>query len=278
VSEANPKKSQELSRWLVALVLIPPTLAVIFLTNKLFLLALTMVLGTLAWKEFSFNLLGRERRGLFILALTGFYCTILGASFFGADGQSAGLAASLILGGAYLMRVLAEENDKVSVNLLSRYCLGQIYLSFFLSFIMLIKQLDHGANWLFFIVLVTSLNDTAAFYVGSRLGGPKLYPKISPNKTISGFMGGCLVSFIVGGLSANFLPLQFNWFYLALLGLFLGVWGTFGDLFESSIKRAMGIKDTSNILKGHGGVWDRLDSLLFNLAPVYYFVNWLTQP
>ncbi|MDR1296232.1 MAG: phosphatidate cytidylyltransferase [Deltaproteobacteria bacterium] len=271
-------KSGELSRWVVALVLIPPTVATIFLSNKFFLLGWVALVGSLAWWEYWVNLLGRERRGLLAVCLAGFYAVMLGAAVMGPDGQLLGLVLSLSLGGAYFLHVLSPQNDRVSVNLVSRYALGQLYLSFLLSFVMSIKDLASGPQWLVFVILVTALNDTGAFYVGSRLKGPRLAPKISPNKTVSGLLGGCLTAALAAGLSVHYLPLSFSWRQLAALGLFLGLWGAFGDLFESAFKRAMGVKDTSNLLRGHGGFWDRLDSLLFNLPPVYFFVYWQNLP
>ncbi|MDR1545156.1 MAG: phosphatidate cytidylyltransferase [Deltaproteobacteria bacterium] len=268
---------QPAGRWLVAIVLIAPAVTAALWPNKLFILALTAALGTLAWREFSVNLLGRQLKGLFALALVGLYLTLAGAAFFGPDGQLAGLTVALALGGFYLMKILTPERGPAAVNLLGRYVMGQLYLSFLLSFALLVKQLDRGGYWLLFVMLVTALADTGAYYAGSRLQGPKLYPKISPKKTISGLLGGCLAAAASGALSANYLP-GHEWTTLAALGFFLGLWGTAGDLFESAVKRAMGLKDTSNILQGHGGVWDRLDSLLFNLPPVYFFVNYVTWP
>jgi phosphatidate cytidylyltransferase len=275
---AGRGKSSELSRWLVALCLLPPVAACVVIPNKLALLAAAAVLGGLAWREYAVNLLGRERAGLFALCLAGFLATLGGAAFFGSEGQTAGLMAALALGAAYLMYNLSPAGDKVSVNLIARYGLGQLYLSFCLSFVMLIKQLDHGANWLIFVILVTALGDTGAFYVGSRLKGPKLFPKVSPNKTISGLLGGCAASALAAALSKGYLPPVMGWGGLAGLGVFLALWGAFGDLFESAFKRAMGLKDTSALLKGHGGVWDRMDSILFNLPPVFFLVNWMTAP
>ncbi|MDR1677959.1 MAG: phosphatidate cytidylyltransferase [Deltaproteobacteria bacterium] len=278
MSLADRLKSGELSRWVVALFLIAPTLFCIFYSNKVYLLVLISVFGTLTWWEYCNNLLGKERVGLFTLAIIGFLSTMVGATFFGPEGQTLGLLICLALGACYFLYILSPTQDRISVNLISRYGLGHFYLTFSLSFIMLIKQFEQGAQWLLFIILITALNDTGAFYVGSRLKGPKLAPVISPNKTISGLMGGCLVAAVVGGLSKYYLPPTFDWRELAAMGLFLGLWGTFGDLFESAFKRAMGIKDTSNLLLGHGGFWDRLDSLLFNIPPVYFYVFWLTKP
>ena len=275
---SEDKKRGNLSRWLVALILIPPTAVAVAAPNKIFLLALVAIMGTLAWREFAVNLLGRERTGLLAMSLLGFYATLSGAAFWGADGQTAGLQLALALGAAYMMYSLAPEGDRISVNLVARYGLGHLYLTFCLSFILLIKQLDNGANWLFFVLAVTILSDTGAYYVGSRLGGPKLFPKVSPKKTVSGLLGGCLAAAGAAALSTTYLPPDLGPHRLAGLGFLLGLWGTFGDLFESCFKRAMGLKDSSTILKGHGGVWDRMDSLLFNMPPVYYLVNWMTAP
>lgn len=278
MAQVNQPKSKELSRWLVVLCLLPPAVACILVPNKLALLVLAAAFGGLAWREYAVNLLGRERAGLFVLCLAGFLATLCGAAFWGSDGQTAGLIVSLALGAAYLMHNLSPAGDKVSVNLIARYGLGQLYLTFCLSFIMLIKQLDHGANWIMLILVTTIASDTGAYYVGSRFKGPKLYPKVSPNKTVSGLLGGCLAAILAAELSRGYLPPILNFTELACLGLFLSLWGAFGDLFESAFKRAMGLKDTSTILKGHGGVWDRIDSLLFNLPPVYFLVNWMNTP
>jgi phosphatidate cytidylyltransferase len=83
---------------------------------------------------------------------------------------------------------------------------------------------------------------------------------------------------VFGALSVNYLPHDYHWTDLTLLALFLSLWGSFGDLFESALKRTMGIKDTSHILMGHGGLWDRLDSLMFNLPVVYFFIFLGTKP
>jgi CDP-diglyceride synthetase len=278
MADSKTPRPAERGRWLVALCVIPPAVACVLAPNKLALMALVAIFGTLAWREYAVNLLGRERAGLFALCVAGFLATLLGASFFGSDGQAAGLAVCLALGAAYLMYNLNPAGDKVSVNLIARYGLGQLYLTFCLSFSMLLKQLDHGANWIMLVLVVTIAGDTGAYYAGSRLKGPKLCPKISPNKTVSGLAGGCAGAVIAAELSTSYLPPLLGFWELGALGLFLGLWGAFGDLFESSFKRAMGLKDTSTILKGHGGVWDRLDSILFNLPPAYILVNWLTAP
>jgi phosphatidate cytidylyltransferase len=268
----------ELSRWLVALILIPPTVLAVFWDNKLGLLAVAGILGAVSWWEYAVNLLGRDRVGLLGLALLGWLAVALGSSFYGPPGQALGLAVSLSLGALYFLRVLPEQEDRASVNLISRYALGHLYISFLLSFAFLIKQEYFGSRWLFYTILVTAAADTGAFYVGSRLKGPKLYPKVSPNKTISGLIGGCLGGLTAGALSFAYLPPEFSRTAVLILSLFLALWGCFGDLFESAFKRAMGLKDTSTLLLGHGGVWDRLDSILFNLPAVYFYITYSMSP
>jgi phosphatidate cytidylyltransferase len=268
----------ELSRWLVALILIPPILLAVFMDNNLVILGVVGLLGAICWWEFAANLLGRERVGLLSLAIIGWLATAFGALFYGSVGQSFGLVLAVGLGAIYLMRVLPESEDRAVVNLISRYALGHIYLSFLLSFVFLIKQEYFGNRWLFFVILLTALSDTGAFYVGSRLKGPKLYPKVSPNKTISGLIGGCLTAVATGALSFSYLPPEFSRVSIVVLSLGLAVWGAMGDLFESALKRAMGLKDTSTLLLGHGGLWDRLDSILFNLPIVYFYVSVYMAP
>ncbi|MDR2340338.1 MAG: phosphatidate cytidylyltransferase [Deltaproteobacteria bacterium] len=267
-----------LGRWLVALILAIPTVICIFLPNKVYLLVLVCVFGGIAWHEFVANLLGRQRIGLLILTELGWVATAVLSCFFGVEGLAMGLFLAFAIGAAYLLFTFPQVPDKVSLNLISRYALGHLYISFSLSFVLLIKPMLGGPVLLFFVILVTALSDTGAIYVGSRLKGPKLFPKASPNKTISGFLGGIALAMLGGALSSFYLPKDFTLPELVVMGLVLAVTGTFGDLFESALKRTLGIKDTSTILLGHGGFWDRLDSLLFNLPIFYFYISMKFQP
>jgi phosphatidate cytidylyltransferase len=267
-----------LGRWLVALVLAVPTVICIFLPNKLYLLALVCLFGGIAWHEFAMNLFGRQRVGLLLLSELSWLGTAGLSCFFGVEGLAMGLFLSLAVGAAYIIVILTPSPDRVPLNLISRYAMGHAYISFCLSFVLLLKPILDGPVLIFFVILVTALADTGAIYVGSRLKGPKLLPKVSPNKTISGFLGGAALAMLGGGLSSFYLPEDFALPELLALSLGLAVCGTFGDLFESALKRSIGIKDTSTILLGHGGFWDRLDSLLLNLPLFYFYVSFKFQP
>ena len=143
-----------------------------------------------------------------------------------------------------------------------------------------IAMVEPRAMQLFFLLLVFGLaavGDSCALFVGSWLGGPKLCPNISPKKTISGAIGGLLgstafaaVAGLVFQLSVPELTFPPLWGNL-LVGLLGGVAGQVGDLFASMVKRHCGIKDFSNLLPGHGGILDRMDSIIFTAIIVYCY-------
>lgn len=129
------------------------------------------------------------------------------------------------------------------------------------------------------MIMIPCVGDIFALYVGTTLRGPKLCPAVSPNKTISGSIGGLvgslLAALLVGGcawlLAVNSRDMLPSWGHYVLLGLIGGVAGQLGDLFASLIKRHCGIKDFSNLFPGHGGMLDRLDSIIFMAVIVFCY-------
>ncbi|MDR1516773.1 MAG: phosphatidate cytidylyltransferase [Dysgonamonadaceae bacterium] len=154
---------------------------------------------------------------------------------------------------------------------------GQIYITLPISMLMLISYrynttLDNfHFVFIFAIFLFIWINDTAAYLVGSLLGRHKLIERISPKKTVEGFIGG--IAFCVGAalLFARFFPEYPAWFWI-VFGLITALFGTVGDLFESLIKRSYDVKDSGHIIPGHGGVLDRIDSLLVAIPAVYLYL------
>lgn len=120
----------------------------------------------------------------------------------------------------------------------------------------------YGWLGILYIFLIVWTTDTAAYVFGRGLGGPKLAPRISPKKTWSGFLGGAFCAALVGGVFAASIG-DASSLKLALLSLALAMAAQFGDLGESALKRSFGIKDSSSLIPGHGGVLDRLDGLIF---------------
>jgi len=149
--------------------------------------------------------------------------------------------------------------------------MGFAYVPLLLSHLVLLRALPDGIQWVFLLLLIVMSGDTAAFYVGSSLGRRKLYPRVSPNKSVEGALGGlCGSLFGTFMAKATFLPALtvVDCLFIALVG---GALGQVGDLFESLIKRSFGVKDSGGIIPGHGGILDRLDSILFAAPALYYY-------
>jgi phosphatidate cytidylyltransferase len=165
----------------------------------------------------------------------------------------AGFCVYLSSGGA-----LADRLNRLSISLL-----GAIYAGYFLPHWVLLFRWSEGRAWVFWVLAVVMSGDTMAYFIGRRFGVRKLAPEISPGKTVAG-MWGYVVGAVVGGLVAAFALFEsHNWVEISVLSLALSILGQMGDLFESWIKRVFGVKDSGNLLPGHGGLLDRLDSLIF---------------
>lgn len=124
---------------------------------------------------------------------------------------------------------------------------------------LVVLRLDFGATWLLWLLLVVIATDIAGYFAGKALGGPKVWPKISPKKTWSGTLGGWMASAVVGlgyVLSTEAGPL------IVVLSVLLSMASQLGDIAESALKRSVGVKDSSDLLPGHGGVFDRFDGVL----------------
>ena len=126
-----------------------------------------------------------------------------------------------------------------------------------------------------YLLLITIMSDTFAYFVGRKFGKHKMCPSVSPNKTWEGFVGGLIISTIVSTLFYHFLVDEESILLLILITILLSIIGALGDLVFSSIKRHFGIKDYGNIMPGHGGVLDRLDSILFVILAFSYLSKFL---
>lgn len=151
---------------------------------------------------------------------------------------------------------------------------GVTYVGFLGGFLVLVRDIDFdGRSWVYLTVLSTFAVDTAAFFTGRAIGRRKLAPSISPKKTWEGFFGGWAAGFAMVIALGYAFDLGVAPWKLSLLGLLLPLAATLGDLVESAMKRRMHIKDASELIPGHGGVLDRLDSILFTFALVYAFTQ-----
>jgi phosphatidate cytidylyltransferase len=150
-----------------------------------------------------------------------------------------------------------------------------VYVGLLGSTLVLVRDLPGGRDWTYLTVLSTFAVDTAAYFTGRAVGRTLLAPRISPKKTVEGLAGGYAAGFAAIVVLNYLLGLRIDAWQVVVLGLLLPGFAVAGDLAESAIKRSMHIKDASELIPGHGGVLDRLDSILFTFTLVYLFYEWV---
>lgn len=159
---------------------------------------------------------------------------------------------------------------------------GALWIGWLLSFMIPIYYIRvhgylYGVESIFFFAFTACGNDVGAYYTGSTFGRHKLSEIYSPKKTWEGLIGGFLVALALGHVTRFFFTQQFSLVDITLMTVVIVVAGTFGDLVESVFKRSYAVKDTGHILPGHGGILDRVDSILF-AAPIYYWYLFYVIP
>lgn len=135
-----------------------------------------------------------------------------------------------------------------------------------------IETRTYGVAFIFYALLIVWTTDSGAYFIGRQFGKRKLWPAISPNKTIGGFIGGIISAVVFLSIYNYFFPVTSSWFILITVTIIASIFGQMGDLVASAIKRHYDIKDFGKLLPGHGGVVDRFDSLLFVL-PLLHFLH-----
>lgn len=182
------------------------------------------------------------------------------------------LSALVLAGLGFSVLFLFRFQDLTKVvHQLGLVFFGYFYVPLLLVHLGHLRALEMGREWVFLVLLLVMASDTAAYFTGISIGKRKLYPAISPNKSVEGALGGLAGSILATfAAKAWFLPIL-GVFDCLLLGLVLGAVGQVGDLFESMLKRSFGVKDSGVLVPGHGGILDRLDSLLFVFPLAYYY-------
>ena len=157
--------------------------------------------------------------------------------------------------------------------LLAKLCCGIAFISLGAAHLPLLAATPHGVAWLAILTIITIASDTGAYYTGSAFGKNKLCPAISPNKTVEGLLGGIGASLVLALLAGKFLLPQVSILKMAAAIILVSLIGVGGDLVESIMKRSCRVKDSGSILPGHGGVFDRIDSLLTAAPAMYYLIH-----
>lgn len=172
---------------------------------------------------------------------------------------------------ALFASLLRPEPHDVAGQRMAWLVAGPLYVAIPLASVGRLHLLPHGGQWVLLSMWIAWAGDTGAYFAGRYFGKHKLYPKVSPSKTVEGGLGGLLGS-LTGGLAAHFwflpdLPLL-DAVLLSILG---GAAGQLGDLVESLVKRSVGAKDSGNVLPGHGGMLDRVDALMFTATACFLY-------
>lgn len=166
----------------------------------------------------------------------------------------------------WISAIQFSKTNEEGLRLAARYSMGLLYVPFMLSQLYVLRDNEQGLSLIIFCLVCTWAADTGAYFAGRAFGKNKLAPRLSPNKTWEGAIGGSIAA-IVGGLLMNHYTIQFPILHIVVLAIVLDVVSVIGDLFESMLKRSVAVKDSGWVMPGHGGVLDRVDSLIFT-APV----------
>ncbi len=261
------------TRIITAVVALPLlSLLIIYASQDLFSLVVTIV-SALALHEFFSMTLPRERvaerisatvAGTVLAALLCWQLSEYALMF------SAGLFICFAIVYLFRFRDISTVTAQLGVTLM-----GFMYLPLMLSFLAKLRLLESGTEWVFLVLALVMVGDSAAYFVGSSIGRTKLYPAISPNKSIEGAVGGLVGSLIAALIFSHlFLP-EIGFFSVVLVVFLVGILSQIGDLFESMLKRSCGVKDSGKMIPGHGGLLDRLDSLLFAFPTAYFLALYL---
>lgn len=184
----------------------------------------------------------------------------------------------VLIGGVFLAALYQMRHSTVLEGVTERLGLaffGIMYLGLTLPFFGWLRELPHGRTLLFMSLSAAALCDTAAYFIGKGIGRRKFAPLTSPNKTWEGFFGGFLGS-VLGVFIFRYIGWpELNLSHVLCLGILIGLVAPLGDLIESMIKRDYHVKDSGDVIPGHGGVLDRIDAQIFTGPAVYFYVKWV---
>jgi phosphatidate cytidylyltransferase len=266
-------------RVLVAAILLPIGVAAIWLGGWYLSILVALFMGAAAWEYVSLFRSGGLQPGLF-LVVGGTLFLLLGRTINGF-GSSAWMISLVVLVCMTYHLVAYERGRDQAATDFAVSLAGIFYIGWLGGYFISLRSLPDGQWWLLIVLAGVMVADSGAYFIGKRFGRHKLSPRLSPKKTWEGYFGGILVGVplttlfaylfsLAAGPGAGITPL-----WGALIGLVMAVLPTLGDLGESMVKRQMGVKDSGNILPGHGGAFDRIDAWLWAVVIGYYLVFYL---
>lgn len=265
------------TRVLVALFGIPLIIVVSIVGKSLFLL-FALVIGVVSYIEFTKMIKKKRHMNNNIIAVPAIIAIILNAYFRFTDFHILILIIVPVLLLTEMMR-----NKESAVSNLGSTLIGIFYIGFFTSSLVALREhydtsfflYDQGGYLIISIFASIWICDSAAYFVGSAIGTHKILPRVSPQKSWEGAIAGFVFS-IAAMIAAKFLVMDFLLINDAVaIGFIIGTFGQAGDFVESMLKRDVNVKDSSSIIPGHGGIFDRFDSLLFTAPIVYLYLSFV---
>ena len=255
-----------MARIFTGIIAVPIVTGIVYYGSPLYFLIFVSAVVLTAVYEF-FTMIDRTGvTGFPILGMVLSLLLLISLYFGGRFLMEWGLIASLTLFGMWFLQ---EKNVKLAIDQIAYTLFGIFYIAGLGGYCLLIRKLEDGNILILFLFLIVWLGDISAYYWGKNFGKKFIAPLVSPKKTmegsIAGLAGSLLAGFIVEAWLLDYIALG----HCLLVAFLCGIIGQFGDLAESLLKRHVGIKDSSNIIPGHGGVLDRIDSLLF-AGPAFY--------
>ena len=258
-----------LKRWISALVLFAIVFTVTWFGDPVFSILIALVAAVAAAEFYGMRGLPR-RHPLTVLGLIG-VLAFIGVSHIDCSYAKPAITAAVALP---LIWLLLRPPARDSAFKLAWALTGVIYIGWMLSHFIPLRELAGGRDWVLLAVFTNIATDSAAFFVGSAWGRHRLAPRISAGKTWEGSVAGFIAAIGTAVLMVSVLPQldSIPYWQAVVLGALIGFFTHVGDLTESMFKRSAGVKDSGTLVPGHGGILDRLDSILFTGVVTYYYL------
>ena len=266
---------EQLKRVTSALIILPPLLCFLLYTTSEFFLVLVLLLTALSLREY-FHMITLSQYPVqpwvsYLLA------SLLVCSAYPSATFWLPLATFFALATLTVNAMLTEQSAAQRFTALLHNVFGVFFIGWSLSHLVILRNLPDGKWYILFLCAIVWVGDTLAMYVGKIIGRHKMSPTISPGKTWEGSAGGIIGGLITAAVSRTYLLPQLSLRQCLILALFLSIMAQISDLGESMIKRYTGVKDSGELIPGHGGLLDRIDSLLFAAPTFVYTLRFLNH-
>ena len=256
------------ARLATAAVAIPLLLALILYPSSWPLTVFVAVVAIVGVAEYA-GMAFPTRRGECLLTI-GLGTLVVGAAVHGLTAVGAALAFAVSTG--LVWTLLARPDFERGLADLGLLLLGILYVGLLLPHFIFLHQVARGPQWVIFVIAIGMVGDSGGYFVGHLWGRHKLMPRVSPGKTIEGSLGIVVASLFGAAVCKLLFLAELGWHETLALGLIMAILGQLGDLSESVMKRTFGTKESGWLFPGHGGVLDRIDSLLFPVSFLYYYI------